>query len=154
LIVARFAAERKQLDIVCDEIGAPTSTQAIADAVTKLVRSDLPSSRVAVNVSCSGETSRSGFAEAIVDSLRKRNPGVGQSASYRSRVRIILRGPRVHAISRLGSPKAREIFSIGMPTWQEALDAELAALAELRGITITLPVPAVVNRLERSPTEG
>jgi len=160
LTVARLAAEQKELRIVCDQIGAPTSSRAIADAVTKLVRSGLPSLRdrmdkcAAVNVSCSGETSWFGFADAIVDGLRKRKLGVKaervipiKSEDYPTRAAR----PRN---SRLDSTKAREMFSIRMPTWQAALDAELAALAELRGITIAPPMPTVVDRLERSPTES
>jgi dTDP-4-dehydrorhamnose reductase len=160
LTVARLAAEQKELRIVCDQIGAPTSSRAIADAVTKLVRSGLPSLRdrmgecETVNVSCSGETSWFGFAEAIVDGLRKRNLEVRaervipiKSEDYPTRAAR----PRN---SRLESTKAREMFSIRMPAWQDALDAELAALAQLRGITIVSPVPAVVDRFERNQTEG
>jgi dTDP-4-dehydrorhamnose reductase len=107
-----------------------------------------------VNVSCSGETSWFGFAEAIVDGLRKRNLEVRaervipiKSEDYPTRAAR----PRN---SRLESTKAREMFSIRMPAWQDALDAELAALAQLRGITIVSPVPAVVDRFERNQTEG
>lgn len=48
------------------------------------------------------------------------------------------------------------MFSIRMLTWQEALDAELTALAELRGISIAPLMPAVVAPVERAdhPTEG
>lgn len=159
LTVARLAAEQKELRIVCDQIGAPTSARTIAGAVTKLL-SSLPSLRdgvgkcETVNVSCLGETSWFGFAEAIVEGLRKRNMEVRaarvipiKSEEYPTRAAR----PRN---SRLDSTKAREMFSIRMPTWQEALDAELAALAELRGITLAPPTPAAVDRLERSPIQS
>lgn len=104
LTIARLAAEQKELRIVYDQIGAPTSARAIANAVTKMVEAGLPSLRNrigkcdTVNITCSGETSWFGFAEAILDGLRKRNLGRGRSALYRLRVRTILHGPCVHAI--------------------------------------------------------
>jgi dTDP-4-dehydrorhamnose reductase len=158
LTVARLAAEQKELRIVCDQIGAPTSARAIADAVAKIIRTGVPSLRdrmgkcETVNVSCSGETSWFGFAEAIVDGLRKRNLEARaervipiKSEDYPTRAAR----PRN---SRLDSTKAREMFSIIMPTWQEALDVELAALAELRGISIAplMPVMDLVESADQS----
>lgn len=69
-----------------------------------------------VNITCSGETSWFGFAEAILDGLRKRNLGATaervmpiKSEDYPTRaVR-----PRN---SRLDSTRARAMFSIRMPT--------------------------------------
>jgi dTDP-4-dehydrorhamnose reductase len=160
LTIARLAAEQKDLRIVCDQIGAPTSARAIADAVTKIIRSDFLSLRDSlgkcdtVNVSCSGETSWFGFAEAIVDGLRKRNLGARvervvpiKSEDYPMRAAR----PRN---SRLDSTRAREKFSIKMPTWQDALDAELAALAELHGISGVPPMPAAADRGERVEQPG
>lgn len=131
--VARLAAERNELRIVCDQIGAPTTARAIASAVTGIVEADLPSLRnrmgscETVNITCAGETSWFGFANAIVEGLRKRNLEVRAE-------RIIpitsedypTRAVRPHN-SRLDPTRAREVFSIKMPSWQEALDVELAA---------------------------
>jgi len=154
LTVSRLAAEQKELRIVSDQIGAPTSASAIANAVTKIVQDGLPELRNrvgkgdTVNISCLGETSWFGFAEAIVAGLRRRNLEVKaervipiKSEDYPTRaVR-----PRN---SRLNPTKAREIFSVTMPTWQEALDAELSVLAELRGASIA-PTPSGSKQIER-----
>ena len=134
LTISRLATERTELRIVNDQFGAPSSARAIAAAVTKIVAGGLPAfrSRVrhcdTVNIACAGETSWFGFAEAIVDGLRRRNRDLMtkrvipiSSEEYPTRaVR-----PRN---SRLDLTRARQIFWITMPSWQHALDAELADL--------------------------
>ena len=156
LTVTRLAAEQKELRIVCDQVGAPTSARVIANAVTKLVETGLPSLRNRirdcdiVNIACSGETSWFGFAEAIVDGLRRRNLGVKaervipiKSQDYPTRA------VRPYN-SRLDPTRAREIFSIRMPSWQEALDAEFAGLAELRGVSIAPLTPPASEGVDRA----
>ncbi|MFX8786172.1 sugar nucleotide-binding protein, partial [Acinetobacter baumannii] len=71
--------ERKELRIVADQMGAPTSAKTIADVIAKILPMDR--SRIAsvfeqrngvVNVVCAGETSFHGFASAIVAGLKSR----------------------------------------------------------------------------------
>lgn len=156
LTVARLASERKVLRIVCDQIGAPTSGRAIAGAMRQIIETGLPSlhSRmggcVTVNITCSGETSWFGFAEAIVDGLRRRNLEVmaGRIIPIKSE-EYPTRAVRPHN-SRLDPTRAREVFAIRMPTWQQALDVELAALAELRGLSIASLTPLSLVKLEQA----
>jgi dTDP-4-dehydrorhamnose reductase len=75
--VMRLAREREELRIVSDQIGAPTSTRTIADAIARLLAvggSDLVGSFAAagdvVHLAAAGETSRHGFAAEIVKGLR------------------------------------------------------------------------------------
>ena len=77
--IARLAKERKELRIVADQIGAPTSARVIADAAAQILQSDVANlaSRFAesggiVNIACAGETSWHGFATAIVTGLKSR----------------------------------------------------------------------------------
>ena len=77
--MARLAAERKELKIVADQIGSPTSARVIADAVATILSPDLHdvSARFSrdggiVNVVGAGETSWHGFATAIVAGLKSR----------------------------------------------------------------------------------
>ncbi|RRB90411.1 NAD(P)-dependent oxidoreductase, partial [Escherichia coli] len=77
--IARLAGERKELRIVADQIGAPTTAQAIASAVAGIVLPNITTLHDqlmrrggVVNLVCAGETSWHGFATAIVGGLRSR----------------------------------------------------------------------------------
>ena len=71
--IARLAGERKELRIVADQIGAPTTASTIADTVAGIVLSHASNldelfvrNGGVVNLACTGETSWHGFASAIV----------------------------------------------------------------------------------------
>ena len=77
--IARLAGARKELRIVADQIGAPTTARVIADTVVKILSPNLQgdTKRFAqdggiVNVVCAGETSWHDFAAAIVAGLKSR----------------------------------------------------------------------------------
>jgi dTDP-4-dehydrorhamnose reductase len=134
--MARLARERSELKVVADQIGAPTSAKLIADAVTRLLESNLPDlsrsfarSGGIVNIAASGETSWHGFAIRIVEGLRAR----GYPLSVRSIVPLRsdeyptkAQRPRN---SRLSLMRLREVFGISTPIWDKALDTELNQLA-------------------------
>ena len=135
LTIARLASERTELRIVGDQFGAPSSARAIASAVTRIVAAGLPSFRClvrdcdTVNIACTGETSWFDFAEAFLDGLRRR----GHDLAARRVIPIRSEDYPTRAVrprnSRLDLTRARQVFSIAMPSWQEALEAELVALA-------------------------
>jgi dTDP-4-dehydrorhamnose reductase len=132
--IARLAAERPELRVVCDQFGAPSSARAIAAAVTKIVAAGLPALRSRVrscntlHIACAGETSWFGFAEAIVDGLQRR----GRDLMAKRVIPVGSDDYPTRAVrprnSRLDLTRARDIFSIAMPTWQSALEIELAEL--------------------------
>ena len=135
--IARLARERKQLRIVADQIGAPTSAALIADCVQKMLNGDLESfrdhcalSNGVVHLTASGETSWYGFACAIVDGLRKRgvNPAVDEvvpikTEDYPTPAKRPLN-------SRLDLTRLCQVFKIAPARWLDALDPELDVLAE------------------------
>ena len=78
--ISRLARERKELRIVADQIGAPTSAAVIADGVIAMLSPGLDAFRTRcaeakglVHLTASGETSWHGFASAIVEGLKARN---------------------------------------------------------------------------------
>ena len=131
LTIVRLAAEQPELRIVCDQIGAPTSARVVASAVTSILAAGLPSFRTrlrhadSVHIACSGETSWYGFARAIVGGLRRR----GRDVMTRRIIPISSDAYSTRAIrprnSRLDLTRAREVFSLTMPSWQRALAVEL-----------------------------
>ena len=76
LTILRLAAERSELKIVSDQIGAPTWSRSIAEATSQIVAQcgDDRSLRGLHNLSAAGETSWHGFASQIVSQYRELHP--------------------------------------------------------------------------------
>jgi dTDP-4-dehydrorhamnose reductase len=134
--ISRLAREHKELRIVADQIGAPTSAAVIADAVTEMISPGLDKFRTRcgeanglVHLAASGETSWHGFAVAIIEGLKERKIALASehvrpitSAEYPTRA------TRPHN-SRLDLSRLHKIFGITTLHWKDALVPELDALA-------------------------
>ena len=133
--IVHLAQERKELRIVADQVGAPTSAQLIADALADIlgtlgkgipVHFTLPGRTI--NIAASGKTTRHGFAVAIVEGLRAR----GMPLAVESIVPITTEDHPTKAHrpknSRLDLTQLRATFGITMPTWDQALALELDQL--------------------------
>jgi dTDP-4-dehydrorhamnose reductase len=134
--IARLAAERPELRIVADQIGAPTSAQVIADGIATIVTkhtSDLPRQFAAANglvhLATSGETSWHGFASAIVDGLKARGLPLKAQAIVPIRTEDYPTKAKRPANSRLDMTRAQRVFGLTPPHWQQALAVELDLLA-------------------------
>jgi dTDP-4-dehydrorhamnose reductase len=135
--IVRLARERKELRIVSDQVGAPTSAAVIAEAVTAMLGDSLETFRVRcaqaggmVHLSTRGETSWHGFATAIVDGLKTRGVKLAveqvhaiKSEDYPTRAKR----PRN---SRLDLSRLQQVFGITPPPWRDALAPELDRLAQ------------------------
>jgi dTDP-4-dehydrorhamnose reductase len=119
----RLGKEREQLKIVDDQIGAPTTAEALTEA-TQVVLRRLISSKTSASpagvyhLTCGGSTSWCGFAKAIFEafSSRQRVPEVLPipSEAYPTPAKR----PRN---SRLCCDKFFGQFGYCMPEWQDAL---------------------------------
>lgn len=133
--IVRLAGEREQLRIVADQIGAPTTANAVSLAVVAMLpRSDDDLRKTfearggVVNLACTGETSWHGFATAIVAGLQSRGAkfAVKEIVPIRSdEFPVKAKRP---SNSRLDLTRLREWFGITPPSWQQALDRELDVL--------------------------
>jgi dTDP-4-dehydrorhamnose reductase len=135
--IARLALERKELRIVGDQIGAPTTAALIADGVAKIVSagSDSLRERAArakgvVHICGAGETSWYGFTCAIVDGLKQR--GVRLAVEKISPIRTDEYPTRATRPlnSRLDLTRLQNVFGITPPRWETALSPELDGLAQ------------------------
>jgi dTDP-4-dehydrorhamnose reductase len=133
--VTRLARERKELRIVADQYGAPTSARTVADAVVRMLGADPPhlAERFAavgglVHVAASGETSWHGFAAAIVEGLRARGVALAVETVTPIRTAEYPTKAKRPANSRLDLRKLRQAFSIVPPNWDAALAVELDLL--------------------------
>jgi dTDP-4-dehydrorhamnose reductase len=148
LTIARLAAERKELRIVSDQFGAPTSARVIADAVMKVLTAKQADPATLflhecgiINVSSSGETSWCGFAAAIVAGLKNRGLHVETECVVPIKAEEYPTKARRPRNSRLDLGRLQEIFGIRTLSWQEALEIELDELADFRRTSISPAEP-------------
>jgi dTDP-4-dehydrorhamnose reductase len=128
----RLGRDREELKIVADQIGAPTTAEAITEA-TQAVLAELhqdDSDAVGVyHLACAGETNWCGFAEAIFAAF----------AAQQKAPRVLPIPTEAYPTpakrpgnSRLNCAKFTERFGFAMPHWQAAL-ADVAAAIQRRG---------------------
>lgn len=152
LTMARLADQRKELRIVADQFGAPTSARVIADAVMKILdfKRAGPVCRFStgcnvINIASSGETNWHGFASAIIAGLKNRGINVETERVVPIRTEDYPTKARRPHNCRLDSHRLNEVFGIKMLPWRDALDIELDELADFRGISISPVQPALAN---------
>jgi dTDP-4-dehydrorhamnose reductase len=120
----RLGAERPELRVVDDQIGAPTSAAAIAAATARLVEQPLSGARGIYHMTAAGSTSWYGFARAIFQAGGlATQPRVQPIAS--SDYPTPARRP---ANSVLGNDKFAHAFNFRLPTWQQQLNEVLAGM--------------------------
>jgi len=125
----RLAAERDRLNVVADQIGAPTSAALLADTTALVLGQTLFRPAEAIpsgiyHVVADGETSWHGFARAIlrgatVRGARLRMADDAVRAIATSEYPLPARRP---ANSRLATHRFRDTFGLNLPHWQSGLD--------------------------------
>ena len=131
----RLAVEREQLNVIDDQIGAPTGADLLADVTAQAIRHVLPPMRRndlapsgIYHVAAAGETSWHGYARFVLRHARSAN-------------RVLKAGPeQVQAIpsaayptpakrphnSRLDTTRLRNTFGLHLPHWQDGVTRMLA----------------------------
>jgi dTDP-4-dehydrorhamnose reductase len=132
----RLAQERPELQIVDDQIGAPTSSECIAQATANILAQLLaPSGRRLdersgiYNLTTTGETSWFGFAKALFTE---------SSGTFGSKVPHLIpiktsefpRPAKRPANSRLSCERLEQTFGVTLPHWEHALSLVLDTLTE------------------------
>jgi len=119
LTILRAAREQPELRVVDDQVGAPTSAQAIAGATQALIAADAGG---LYHLSAAGRTSWHGFATAIVQGAGLATPVLPiPTAQYPTPARR----PRN---SLLDNARLQEDFGIALPGWRELLAQAQRAL--------------------------
>jgi dTDP-4-dehydrorhamnose reductase len=128
----RLGAERPELRVVDDQIGAPTSASAIATATAQLVEQHPDPSPGVYHMTAAGSTSWCGFAREIFASGVLANPPQVQaipSSAYPTPAKR-------PANSVLSNDKFAHTFGFRLPHWKQQLEEVLAgmALTETNGV--------------------
>ena len=123
----RLAADRKELSVVHDQVGAPTSAALIADLTAHLamrLRQDTAFPFGLYHMTAGGETSWCEYARFVIEralhagqplSLTPADVRPIASADYPTRARRPLN-------SRLDTRRFTETFGLRLPPWREGLD--------------------------------
>lgn len=132
----RLAAERDRLNVVADQVGAPTPARLIADASVQAAVRALGQAGGAgfesgvYNLVAGGATSWHGLAVAVVEGARRRGLPVRAervdpilAASYPTRA---LRP----ANSRMSTAAFTRRFGLALPPWEQGVELFLDALAD------------------------
>ncbi|HEX5236605.1 MAG TPA: dTDP-4-dehydrorhamnose reductase [Silvibacterium sp.] len=129
LTMLRLGQQRDELKIVNDQRGAPTSAAALAKATREIVlnaaEGDLDQLAGIYHMTCAGETTWCGFAQAIFANARaaKQWPIViGIPASHYPTP------ARRPANSVLSNEKLTSVFGVELPPWENALNEALQSL--------------------------
>jgi dTDP-4-dehydrorhamnose reductase len=120
----RLGRERDRLQIVDDQIGAPTTAEALAEATREVlqqlaVTGDDTSASGVYHLTCGGATSWCGFARAIFERFASRQKAPEVAPISTEAYPTPARRPRN---SRLCCDKFAGQFGFRMPEWQEALN--------------------------------
>ncbi|MGO9777064.1 MAG: dTDP-4-dehydrorhamnose reductase [Terracidiphilus sp.] len=136
LTMLRLAQERAELQIVDDQIGAPTSSECIAQATANILAQLLaPAGRGLdgrsgiYNLTTTGDTSWFGFAKAL---LTKSSGTYGFTVPHLIPIKTseFPRPAKRPANSRLSCQRLKQTFGVTLPPWEEALSLVLETLAE------------------------
>lgn len=128
--IIKLAQERDELKIVMDQIGAPTSSRAIANATAVILGAWHPEKIGTYHLTCAGEVSWHGFAQAILrfyEAFRASQNWPPLKVQADALLAIsTAEYPTLAArplYSVLNTAKLLMNFHISMPLWSEALSA-------------------------------
>jgi len=125
----RLASERDQLQVVADQIGAPTGADLLADVTAHAIRSvqQRPDLAGLYHLVAGGETSWHGYARHVIEQARaagqaiRVNPEAIQAVPSSA---YPVPAPRPHN-SRLDTHKLQAAFDLVLPDWQTGVDRML-----------------------------
>jgi dTDP-4-dehydrorhamnose reductase len=132
----RLGAERSELRVVDDQVGAPTSAACVAAATAQIVARSAATPVEyfhdhggTIHLACAGETSWHGFATEIFRQARTAKLPIAverivpiPTSEYPTPARRPLN-------SRLDGARAAERFDVRLPDWRAALAAAFPAIA-------------------------
>jgi dTDP-4-dehydrorhamnose reductase len=118
----RLAAEREQLEVVDDQIGAPTGADLLADVTAHALRSVRAQPALAglYHVAAGGETSWHGYARFVLEQAQKAGLRLKASSDCVRAVsssQFPTAAKRPHN-SRLDTSRLQSTFALALPHWQ------------------------------------
>jgi dTDP-4-dehydrorhamnose reductase len=132
----RLAAERERLQVIDDQIGAPTGAELLADIAAHALRAAQRRPELAgtYHAAAAGETSWHGYARFVIEWARAHGQAVKVGPSAIEAVpssAYPTPAARPHN-SRLDTRKLRAAFGLTLPPWQAGVERLLAEVTGKR----------------------
>lgn len=126
----RLAAEREQLRVVADQIGAPTSAELLADAAAHALRSLLQQVSLSgtYHLCAAGETSWADYARWVIDSARAKGHAL-KCQQVEGIATTDYPTPAQRPLnSRLDCRRFETAFGLRLPPWQQGVQRLLTEI--------------------------
>lgn len=123
----RLAKERQALDVIVDQVGAPTGADLLADVAVAALQQALRNPELGgiYHLAPTGETTWHAYAKHVIEFARDH----GETLAVKSINPIATTEYPTPASrplnSRLATTKLRDSFSLHLPTWQSGVDRML-----------------------------
>jgi dTDP-4-dehydrorhamnose reductase len=125
----RLAAEREQLKVIADQIGAPTGADLLADLSAHMIRATLDKPQLGglYHAVAAGETSWHAYAKHVIEYARARGAEIKvapdqilaiPTSDYPTPAQRPLN-------SRLATTKLQQAFGLTLPPWQQGVERML-----------------------------
>jgi dTDP-4-dehydrorhamnose reductase len=130
----RLAAERDSLNVINDQIGAPTGAELLADVTAHVIRAarQRPDVSGLYNLASDGETSWHGYARFVIEFARQAGVAIKVAPEAIQPVptsAFPLPAPRPKN-SRLDTRKLQNTFGLKLPHWQSGVTRTLTEILE------------------------
>eukprot|EP01133_Synstelium_polycarpum_P016049 gene16049-19101_t len=150
----RLAAERERLSVVCDQIGAPTGAELLADVTAHAIRATLRSPELSgiYHLAAAGQTSWHGYARFVIEFARQAGLELKVAPEAIDAVdssAFAVLAPRPKN-SRMALDKLQQAFALKLPHWQHGVARMLTEFLVYPGTMVasTQLLPAYGNDKE------
>ncbi len=115
----RLAAAREQLNVISDQIGAPTGAELISDVTAHAIRATLnnPALGGVYHLAAAGETSWHGYAQFVIDTARAQGLAFKVNAIHPIPTTQYPTPATRPLNSRLNTEKLTAAFGLHLPAW-------------------------------------
>ena len=131
----RLAAERETLNVIADQVGAPTGADLLADVTAHAVRQLRSNAGLGGTYHCvaGGETTWHGYATFVIEWARARGHAVqvGPESIHAVPTSAYPTAAERPLNSRLDTERLQSVFGLVLPHWQAGVERMLAEVAGL-----------------------
>jgi dTDP-4-dehydrorhamnose reductase len=132
----RLAAERESLNVIDDQIGAPTGADLIADVTAHAIRATLNKTELSgiYHLAAAGETSWHGYAAFVIEYARQAGKQLKVAPdAIKTIPTSAYSAPAKRPLnSRLNTAKLERTFELHLPEWQAGVTRMLSEVLEIR----------------------
>ena len=132
LTMLRLFNERSEINVVDDQFGAPTSAEAVASILSKILQHTKPQPDTSgiYHLTCKGQTTWFGFASACLEKAKTHGLVRGDNVTLHpissDAYPVVAQRP---AYSTLSNEKFEAGFNVKMPEWTHALENTVSLIA-------------------------